>query len=546
MTDGKSRARWENAKRFSGWIVTLILLFSTVAIVTHALTPAFTTGPIGPGSFVEGCSYILFTDGTNSFSRNCLTGAIDFTGSSAATVLQQTVNAMEQSISLGGTYYMTAGSIYVYGLLTLSSSIDLTGDSSLNIIGMGTTFPSQDSSGGSQGTPGTGAGQPASGFILAHNGVGFDLTAARNIQFNNIEVGVAAGYTPTIGFLMARPSTGGSFGWHNFNGDTFQGNLSIGWFYNYGSEQVYWTNCYFRSGHTDILLLSRNLWGVTSAFRTISTGTQSESEFYILQTYFTSGYVNGVLNSAVDAAITVDRAIGVKIENTFSALPNNYLMNFTGFTGTSDIAVENTHFEYGGIWYMTNPTSPAYFYNFRIRGVEIGNQSVPNARIIDMGGTNVRFFGMDIQDNDFPPANIIWFGGYTYQATIHFIENPQIYLYSYQFLQSYIRVYNGSKVVQGIGGLNLAQRHGLHLRRPEPSQFQCGSTASEFELDLYLVLQAHRRTDSGQSFATGCILRFMVLVCIGHSTVYDHRDFQWDVHGLVQLECHCLSICLAD
>ena len=115
MSDGKSRARWENAKRFSGWIVTLILLFSTVAVLTYALTPTFTTGPIGPGSFAQGYGYTIFGDGTNVFARNGKTGAIDYSlpESSFSTIIQDAVTAQGYS----GSMYIKKQAVTDQGLI---------------------------------------------------------------------------------------------------------------------------------------------------------------------------------------------------------------------------------------------------------------------------------------------------------------------------------------------------------------------------------------------------------------------------------------------
>jgi hypothetical protein len=75
------------------WGVVVLAAFSVGYFV--GLTAAQTgTITIEPGSFTETASYVIWTDGTNVYARNGVTGAIDFKGTDASTVIQAALNAL--------------------------------------------------------------------------------------------------------------------------------------------------------------------------------------------------------------------------------------------------------------------------------------------------------------------------------------------------------------------------------------------------------------------------------------------------------------------
>ncbi len=71
--------------------VAILLLFTSLNILISATTPNIPT-VIEPGSMVSGYSYVIFQSGGNTYARNGTTGAIDYSGSDAYTVIQAILN----------------------------------------------------------------------------------------------------------------------------------------------------------------------------------------------------------------------------------------------------------------------------------------------------------------------------------------------------------------------------------------------------------------------------------------------------------------------
>lgn len=74
----------------------------------------------------EAGSYIIFTDGTNFYAKNGLTGRIDFQGTDAASVIQAAIDALTK----GGTIYLKEG------LYPISKTINIT-NNGVRIVGAG-------------------------------------------------------------------------------------------------------------------------------------------------------------------------------------------------------------------------------------------------------------------------------------------------------------------------------------------------------------------------------------------------------------------------
>jgi hypothetical protein len=92
--------------------VVILCVFSIGYFV--GLTAAQTgTITIEPNSFQTEASYIIFTDGTKVYARNGKTGAIDYSGTDATTVIQSAINALSSGVVFikDGLYIITASII---------------------------------------------------------------------------------------------------------------------------------------------------------------------------------------------------------------------------------------------------------------------------------------------------------------------------------------------------------------------------------------------------------------------------------------------------
>ena len=103
--------------------IVVLCVFSVGYFV--GLTVAQTgTITIEPNSFQTEASYIIFTDGTTVYARNGKTGAIDFSGTDASTVIQSAVNAAPTGASI---FFKTA----TYNLnspITINKRLRLVGE----------------------------------------------------------------------------------------------------------------------------------------------------------------------------------------------------------------------------------------------------------------------------------------------------------------------------------------------------------------------------------------------------------------------------------
>jgi hypothetical protein len=96
--------------------IVVLCVFSVGYFV--GLTVAQTgTITIEPNSFQTETSYIIFTDGTTIKARNGKTGAIDYSGTDASTVIQSAINALG---STGGKIFIKRGSYTLSAPLSVS------------------------------------------------------------------------------------------------------------------------------------------------------------------------------------------------------------------------------------------------------------------------------------------------------------------------------------------------------------------------------------------------------------------------------------------
>src|SRR5581483_8163517 len=58
---------------------------------------------------VQPCNYFIFTDSVSTYSKNCDTGAISFSGTNPTTVIQSTIGAMNdrETLLIRGNYNIT-------------------------------------------------------------------------------------------------------------------------------------------------------------------------------------------------------------------------------------------------------------------------------------------------------------------------------------------------------------------------------------------------------------------------------------------------------
>lgn len=96
-----------------------ILLFSQFAI---AISPS-NIASFNQWTTVAGCAYMVFTDGVSYYSKNCDTGAIAFSGSTAATVFQSTFDA----VTTGKTVVIREGTYAITNTLTLTKPVVIDG-----------------------------------------------------------------------------------------------------------------------------------------------------------------------------------------------------------------------------------------------------------------------------------------------------------------------------------------------------------------------------------------------------------------------------------
>jgi hypothetical protein len=120
------------SKRLKQVLVLGIVVLAVFSIGYFVGLTAAQTGTITiePASFQTEASYIVFTDGTTIKARNGKTGAIDFSGSDASTVIQSAINALTN----GGKIFIKSGTYQLSTRLTLISNLSLEGEDKYTTI----------------------------------------------------------------------------------------------------------------------------------------------------------------------------------------------------------------------------------------------------------------------------------------------------------------------------------------------------------------------------------------------------------------------------
>jgi hypothetical protein len=116
------------SKRLKQALVLGIVVLATFSLGYFVGLTAAQTGTITiePGSFTETASYVIWTDGTYVYAKNGVTGAIDFKGTDASTVIQSIIDAL--STTRGGIIFIKSGIYYMTKTITITKPVKLVGE----------------------------------------------------------------------------------------------------------------------------------------------------------------------------------------------------------------------------------------------------------------------------------------------------------------------------------------------------------------------------------------------------------------------------------
>jgi hypothetical protein len=103
--------------------VVVLVVFSIGYFVGLTAAQTWTTA-IEPGSLVETASYVIWTDGTYVYAKNGQTGAIDFKGTDASTVIQAAIDALTD----GGRIFIKVGTYDFQSTLKPKSFVAIIGE----------------------------------------------------------------------------------------------------------------------------------------------------------------------------------------------------------------------------------------------------------------------------------------------------------------------------------------------------------------------------------------------------------------------------------
>lgn len=79
---------------------------------------------------VADCTYLIFTDGTTYYAKNCDTGVVDYSGTTAATVIQNAINALSDGDKL----------VFKRATYTLTTDVTISSDERIEVDGGGSTI----------------------------------------------------------------------------------------------------------------------------------------------------------------------------------------------------------------------------------------------------------------------------------------------------------------------------------------------------------------------------------------------------------------------
>ncbi len=106
----------------------------TAALLSPLLSKAAPTTIIEAGSNVDTASYIIFKDGNTIYAKNGTTGAIQFHGEDASTVIQGAIDAISDNVAggtKGGLIFIRAGTYLLTRTIEIKNNITLRGEGKL-------------------------------------------------------------------------------------------------------------------------------------------------------------------------------------------------------------------------------------------------------------------------------------------------------------------------------------------------------------------------------------------------------------------------------
>ena len=97
--------------------ILLIIIISALSFyIWKVIANLALTTILEEGSLVDTTTYVIFTDGSTVYAKNGLSGAIEFSGTDAATVIQNVINALTN----GGKILIREDCWQSYSLLSAS------------------------------------------------------------------------------------------------------------------------------------------------------------------------------------------------------------------------------------------------------------------------------------------------------------------------------------------------------------------------------------------------------------------------------------------
>lgn len=210
----------------------------------------------------------------------------------------------------------------------------------------------------------------------------FDLTGSRYFTFRDLHLSGDNGTTPNIGFLLARDSGVASAGEHKFFNVLIRGFFTLAPVFSYGSEVNAYYSCFFWNAETNgkSFIFSRyNTEGITSAYATIATGSQSNTclRFYDPDFRLLTG-------GATAESLYIDGGDDISILGGFiAAVSSRAAIHINTTTGSVNrLTIADMRFEiFGGatrpdygIYYTGTNTS--IFHTFRNLPIDAGTDII--------------------------------------------------------------------------------------------------------------------------------------------------------------------------
>ena len=214
-------------------------------------------------------------------------------------------------------------------------------------------------------------------FLVAHAGVGFDLTGAYDCVLDNIGAEGDAAATPKAMILLARNSTHATAGRHRFINIHSNGKWSVAPVYSYASEENDYYSPWLQNtsaGGKVVVITSSNISALTSSFVTIDKGGQSNVGSHFFGGSF---LVTGNSGKRTESAFYLESAGDVSISNPFMYCAYCRAYVYADMTnGASDVvSISGMRGEISGAL----PDYGVLLGNEAVRGVQ--NWAIENSRV---------------------------------------------------------------------------------------------------------------------------------------------------------------------